>query len=85
MRYWFYVQTFGVTTTHEDGKKSTRYPLASVMTEKPLAKVNPSDEMAPDREACDRAFSLAYQHSRGRDLVKEVVTTRFWPLGKSKP
>jgi hypothetical protein len=61
MRYWFYIQTFGVTTTHEDGKKSTHYPLASVMTEmKPLAKVNPSDEITPTREACDRAFALAY-------------------------
>jgi hypothetical protein len=32
LRYWFYVQTFGVTSTLEDGKKVTRYPLASVMT-----------------------------------------------------
>jgi hypothetical protein len=45
---------------HEDGKKSTRYPLASIMTEmKPLAKVNPSDEMTPEREACDKAMALA--------------------------
>ena len=86
MRYWFYVQTFGVTTIHEDGKKSTRYHLASIMTEmKPLAKVNPSDEMTTEREACDRAFALACRYSRGCDLVEEMVAMRFWPLGKSKP
>ena len=86
MRYWFYVQTFGVTTTHEDGKKSTRYPLASIVTEmKPMAKVNPSDEMTLEREACDRAFALACRYSGGRDLVEEMATVRFWPLGKSKP
>jgi len=62
MRNGFYVQTFGITTTYEDRKKSTRYPLASIMTEmKPLAKVNPRDEMTPEREACDRAFALACQ------------------------
>jgi hypothetical protein len=86
MRYWFYVQTFSVTVTHEDGKKSTRYPLASVMIEiKPLAKVNPRDEMTPKREACDRTFALACRYSGGRDLVEEMVAVRFWPLGKSKP
>jgi hypothetical protein len=52
MRYWFYVQTFGVISTHEDGKKVTRYPLASVMTEmNPLMKVAPSSEVTPHREA----------------------------------
>jgi hypothetical protein len=71
---------------HEDGKKSTRYPLASIMMEmKPLAKVNPSDEMTLEREACDRAFALACRYSGGRDLVEEMVVARFWPLGKSKP
>jgi hypothetical protein len=50
MCYWFYVQAFGVTSTHEDGKKITRYPLASVMTEmKPLTKVAPSSEVTPHR------------------------------------
>ena len=86
MHFWFYVLTFGITTMHEDGKKSIGYPLASVMAEmKPLAKVNPSDEMTPEREACDRAFDLACRYSRGLDLVKEMVAARFWPLGKSKP
>ena len=86
MKYWFYVQTFDLSTTHEDGKKSTRFPLASVMTEmKPLMKVNPSGEMTPQREACDKAFALACRYSRRRDLVEEMVATRFWPLGKSRP
>ena len=76
MKYWFYVQTFGITTTHEDGKKSTRFPLASVMTEmKPLMKVNPSGEMTPQREACDKAFALACRYSRGHDLVEEMVAS----------
>jgi hypothetical protein len=70
---------------HEDGKKSTRYPLASVMIEmKSLAKVNPSDEVNHAREACDRAFALACQYSGGHELVEEMVATRFWPLRKSK-
>ena len=60
MRYWFYIQTFGVTSTHEDVKKITHYPLASVMTEmKPLTKVTPSEEITPHREACNKAFALA--------------------------
>ena len=86
MRYWFYVQTFDVTSTHEDGKKVTRYPLTSVMTEmKPLTKVAPSSEVTPHREAYDKAFILACRSFRGRDLVEEMVAAKFWPLGKSRP
>ena len=86
MRYWFYVQTFGVTSTHEDGKKITRYPLASVMTKmKPLAKVAPSDEIMPHKEACNKAFTLACRYSRGHDLVEEMVAAKFRPLRKSRP
>jgi hypothetical protein len=84
MKYWFYMQTFGVTTTHEDGKK--RFSLASVMIEmKPLTKVNPSEEMTPQREACDKTFALAYHYPGGRDLVKEMVASNCWLLGKSRP
>ena len=86
MKYWFYVQTFGITTTHEDGKKVTHYPLAFVMTEmKPLTKVAPSDEITPHREACDKAFALAYRYSDRRDLVDEMMDARCWPIGKSRP
>jgi hypothetical protein len=28
---------------------------------------------------------LAYRYSGGRDLIEEMVATRFWPLRKSKP
>jgi hypothetical protein len=67
---------YGVTRMHDDGTKSTRYPLASVMSEmKPLAKVTPSDEMTPKREACERAFALACRYSGGRDLVEEMVAS----------
>ena len=78
MRYWFYVRTFGITSTHEDGKKVTRYPLASVMTEmKTLTKVTPSSEISPHRQACDKAFALACRYSGGRDLMEEMVAARF--------
>jgi hypothetical protein len=84
MKYWFYMQTFGVTTMHEDGKK--RFSLASVMIEmKPLTKVNPSEEMTPQREACDKAFALACHYPGGQDLVKEMVASICWPLGKLRP
>ena len=80
------MQTFGVTSTHEDGKKLTRYPLASVMVEmKPLTKVAPSSEITPHRQACDKAFALACRYSRGRDIVEEMLAAKFWPLGKSRP
>ena len=52
---------------------------------KPLTKVNPSEEMTPQREAYDKAFTLAYRHSRGRDLVEEMVALNCWLLGKSRP
>ena len=85
MRYWFYVQTFGVTSTHEDGKKVTRYPLISVMTMmKPLMKEAPSSKVTPHRQACDKDFALACRYFGGRDLVEEMVAAWFWPLGKSR-
>jgi hypothetical protein len=57
MKYWFYIQTYNMTHTFEDGMKVVRHPLASVMSEmKPLSKVAPSEEMTLEREACDRAF-----------------------------
>ena len=75
-----------MTSKDEEGKKVTRCPVASVMTEmKPLTKVTPSGEITPHREACDKAFALAYRYSRGRDLVEEMVAARFWPLSKSRP
>jgi hypothetical protein len=66
--------------------KEVRYLLASIMSEmKPLSKVIPSDEMTPEREACNRAFALACWYSRGRDLVEEMVASNYGPLGKRNP
>lgn len=85
MSYWFYVQTTGVTTTPPDGKV-TIYPLASVMTAmKPLTKVTPSEDVTPEKEACNKAFALACRFFRGRDLVEEMVAAKYWPLGRVKP
>ena len=81
MQYWFYVRTSGVTSTGDDGRKTTRYPLASVMSEmKPSTRVAPSSEVSLPRAACDKAFAMAYHYSGGRDLVETpselVATTR---------
>jgi hypothetical protein len=66
MRYWFYLKTYSVTRTYEDGTKEVHFPLASVMLEmKPLSKVTLSEEMTPEREACNRAFALACRYSGG--------------------
>jgi hypothetical protein len=74
-----------VTRTFEDGSKIVLDPLASVMSEmKPLSKVTPSEEMTPEREACDKAFALACRYSRGQDLVEEMVAFNYLPLGKKQ-
>jgi hypothetical protein len=44
---------------------------------KPLAKVNPSKEVTPRREACNRAFALACLYFGGRDLVEEMVASNY--------
>jgi hypothetical protein len=68
---------------YEDGMKEVQYPLASVMSEmKPLLKVTPSEEMTPEREACNKAFALACRYSGGRHLVEEMVASNYCPLGK---
>jgi hypothetical protein len=78
MRYWFYVWIYSVTCTFDDGMKVVRYPMASVMQEmKPLSKVTPSEEMMPEREACDRAFALACRYSGGQDLIEEMVASNY--------
>ena len=77
MQYWFYVRTSGMTSTDDEGKKHTRYPLASVMTPmKPSTQGTPGPDVAKGREACDRAFTLAYHYSGGHDLVEEMVASK---------
>lgn len=78
MRYWFYVRTSGVTSTDDDGKKVTHYSLASVMNAmKPSTQVTPSSKVDPHCMACNKAFALACQYFGGRDLVEEMVASKF--------
>jgi hypothetical protein len=42
---------------------------------KPLSNVTSSEEMTPEREACDKAFALACRYFGGRDLVEEMVAS----------
>ena len=48
---------------------------------KPLTQGTPGAEVVEGREACDKAFALAYHYSRGHDLVEEMVASKCWPLG----
>jgi hypothetical protein len=78
MKHWFYVNTTGMTVTYDDGTEETIWPLASVMSDmSPLSRVNPSTEVTPEREACDRAFALACCYSRGHDLIEEMVASNY--------
>jgi hypothetical protein len=52
---------------------------------KPLAKVTPSEEVTPEREAYNMAFALACRYFGGRDLVEEMVASNCWLLGKGQP
>jgi hypothetical protein len=39
--------------------------------------------MSEEREACNKAFALAYRFSDGHEeLVEEMVVSDFWPLGR---
>ena len=66
-----------MTSTDNEGKKHTRYPLASVMTPmKPLTQGTPRPKAIEGRKAYDRAIALVYRYSRGRDLVEEMVASK---------
>jgi hypothetical protein len=70
----------------EDEKKVMWYPFASIMDPmKPSMKVPPNSEVDASREACDRAFALVCRYSKGWDLVEEMVASKCWPLGKTRP
>jgi hypothetical protein len=86
MQYWFYVRTSGLTSTGDDGKKVTHYPLASIVGPmKPSTQMPPSSEVSTEREACNGAFALACRYSGGQDLVEEMVASKCWPLGRNRP
>jgi hypothetical protein len=86
MQYWFYIRTGGLTSTGADGKKNTRYPLASVMTlMRPLTQGIPGPGAEEGREDCDKAFALTCRYSGGRDMVEEMVVANCWPLGRNRP
>lgn len=79
---WFYVKTPGTMRTLEDESTETMHPYASRMREmKPLSKVDTSSEILEECISCDKAFTLACRYSGGRDLVEEMVSSDFWPLG----
>jgi hypothetical protein len=83
MKMWFYVKTPGTMCTLEDGSTETVHPYASKMREmKPLSKVDPSAELLEERVLSNKAFALACRYSGGRNLVEEMVTSDFWPLGR---
>lgn len=50
-----------------------------------LPSVDPSEEISPEREACDKAFMLACRYSGCRDLVEEMVAAKYCPLAKDRP
>jgi superfamily I DNA and RNA helicase len=54
--FWFCFRTSGMTSTADDKKKTTRYPLASIMTS---TWVTPGSEVGAHRAACNKAFAMA--------------------------
>lgn len=82
--YWFYVKTPGVVP--KTGPKVKKYPFTSVMGEmKPATWVWPPSNIDMERVACDAAFGNACHFSKVWFLVKEMVVSNFWPLGKHRP
>ena len=64
LEQWFYVKTYGVCGTTEDGAEVQEYPLTSRMdVMAPHTHVEPSEAVSPAREACERAFALACRYS----------------------
>ena len=86
LEQWFYVKTYGVCGSTEDGAEVAEYPLTSRMEEMTShTRVDPPEEMSPARKACDRAFVAACRYSGGRNLVEEIMDSNYWPLGKDNP
>ena len=86
LEQWFYVKTYGVHSTTEDGVELSEYPLTSRMEEMAShTHVDPPEEVSPMREACDQAFAAACRYSGAHDLVEEIMASNYWPLGKNNP
>ena len=83
---WFYVKTYGVRSTTEDGAEVAEYTLTSRMeVMAPHMRMEPPEAVSPAREACDRAFALACRYSEGHDLVDEIMASDYWPLRRDNP
>ena len=86
LEQWFYVKTYRVRSTTEDGEELSEYPLTSRVEEMaPHTRVDPPEEVSPTWEACDQAFAATCRYSGGRDLVEEIMASNYWPLGKNNP
>jgi hypothetical protein len=86
LEQWFYVKTYGVRGTTEDGAEVVQYPLTSRMeVMAPHTRVDPPEQMSLVREAYDRAFAAACRYPGGRDLVEEIMASNYWPLGRDNP
>ena len=74
LEQWFYVKTYRVRCTIDDGSEVVEYPLTTTMDEmKPHTRVDPPEVISPTWEACDRAFTAVCRYSRGRDLMEEIM------------
>lgn len=69
-KFWFHVETPGFTPRAEP--RVRKFPYASTMGDmKPCCRVRPPSTVDAARAACD-----------ARDLIEEMVLSKFWPLGK---
>ena len=70
-----------MNTRDKHANKAVHYLLAFTMEEmRPYTCL--TAEIDAEQEACDVAFAVTCHYSEGRDLVEEMVATRFWPIGK---
>jgi len=75
-----------MTSTDGEGRKHTRYLLASVMTlMKPSTQGTPGPGTSEGHEAWDRAFALVWRYFGGRNLLEEMVAANCWSLGRNRP
>lgn len=79
--YWFYVKTSSVMWTFASGEKVRIHPLASTMSAmKTTSRGAPAGDLDASSKACSEAFALACCYLGGRDLIEEMVASKYWPL-----